>query len=131
MGLKFGRVCLLVLDSVGIGEMPDAAAWGDAGAHTLGHILESRLVNLSNLRAMGLGNITHLKGLTAVDDATGSFGKCTLKSNGKDTSTGHWEMAGIILKTGFPTFPGGFPARIIDEFVEIANVPGVLGNYPA
>jgi phosphopentomutase len=121
----------MVLDSAGIGEMPDAAAWGDAGANTLGHIFESRLVNVPNLRALGLGNITQLKGLQPVDHPTGSFGKCTLKSDGKDTTTGHWEMAGIILKQGFPKFPDGFPPRIIDEFVKKANVPGVLGNVPA
>lgn len=121
----------MVLDSAGIGEMPDAADWGDAGANTLGHIFESRLVNVPNLRAMGLGNITQLKGLPPVDHPTGSFGKCTLKSDGKDTTTGHWEMAGIILKQGFPKFPEGFPSRIIDEFVAKANVPGVLGNVPA
>ena len=121
----------MVLDSAGIGEMPDAADWGDAGADTLGHILESRKVNLSNLQRMGLGNIKSLKGLAAVNNPTGSFGKCTLKSNGKDTTTGHWEMAGIILKTGFPTFPDGFPDRIISAFVADAKIPGVLGNYPA
>ena len=131
MGSKFGRICLMVLDSAGIGEMPDAADWGDAGADTLGHILESRKVNLSNLQRMGLGNIKSLKGLAAVNNPTGSFGKCTLKSNGKDTTTGHWEMAGIILKTGFPTFPDGFPDRIISAFVADAKIPGVLGNYPA
>jgi len=121
----------MVLDSAGIGEMPDAADWGDAGADTIGHILESRRVDLPNLQRLGLGNIRTLKGLAAVDRPTGSYGKCTLKSNGKDTTTGHWEMAGIILKTGFPTFPQGFPPRIIDEFVSKAAVPGILGNYPA
>ncbi len=131
MVFKFKRVCLMVLDSAGIGEMPDAADWGDAGADTLGHILESRTVNLPNLRQMGLGNITPLKGLVSVEHPTGSFGKCTLKSDGKDTTTGHWEMAGIILKTGFPTFPEGFPPSIINEFVAKASLPGVLGNIPA
>ena len=121
----------MVLDSAGIGEMPDATAWGDAGADTLGHILRSRQVNLPNLQRLGLGNIRPLAGLPSVADPTGSFGKCTLKSNGKDTTTGHWEMAGIILKTGFPTFPEGFPPRIIDEFISKADVPGVLGNFPA
>ncbi len=121
----------MVLDSAGIGEMPDAADWGDAGADTLGHILESRHVNLPNLQAMGLGNITVLNGLAAVMRPTGSFGKCTLKSDGKDTTTGHWEMAGIILEQGFPKFPDGFPPRIINEFVMQAKVPGVLGNLPA
>ncbi|MEQ1922489.1 MAG: phosphopentomutase [Pyrinomonadaceae bacterium] len=128
---KFGRVCLVVLDSAGIGEMPDAAAWGDAGSNTLGHIFESRTVSVPNLQAMGLGNITPLKGLAPVENPTGAYGKCTLKSDGKDTTTGHWEMAGIILKQGFPKFPDGFPPRIIDEFVAQAKVPGVLGNVPA
>ena len=121
----------MVLDSAGIGEMPDAAAWGDAGADTLGHILESRKVHLPNLQKLGLGNITSLKGMAAIENPIGSYGKCTLKSNGKDTTTGHWEMAGIILQTGFPTFPDGFPPRIINEFVAKASVPGVLGNIPA
>ena len=121
----------MVLDSAGIGEMPDAAAWGDAGSNTLGHILESRTVNIPNLQALGLGNITPLKGLAPAAAPIGNFGKCTLKSDGKDTTTGHWEMAGIILKQGFPKFPEGFPPRIIDQFVTQANVPGVLGNIPA
>jgi len=121
----------MVLDSAGIGEMPDAAAWGDAGSNTLGHILESRVVNIPNLQRLGLGNIAPLKGLPAVESPTANFGKCTLKSDGKDTTTGHWEMAGIILQQGFPKFPDGFPPRIIDEFIAQANVPGVLGNIPA
>ena len=131
MSSKFNRICLMVLDSAGIGEMPDAADWGDVGADTLGHILESRKVNLPNLQRLGLGNIRPLADLPAVNDPIGSYGKCTLKSNGKDTTTGHWEMAGIILTKAFPTFPQGFPARIIDEFVAKAAVPGVLGNYAA
>ena len=131
MTTKFRRICLVVLDSAGIGEMPDAAAWGDAGSNTLGHILASRTVNIPNLRALGLGNITPLKGLEPVQTPAGNYGKCTLKSDGKDTTTGHWEMAGIILKQGFPKFPEGFPPRIINEFVTKAKVPGVLGNIPA
>ena len=127
----FNRVCLVVLDSAGIGAMPDAAAWGDAGADTLGHILASRPVALPNLQKLGLGNIRPLAGLPPAADPIGSFGKCTLKSNGKDTTTGHWEMAGIVLEKAFPTFPAGFPQRIIDEFVTEAKIPGVLGNVPA
>src|ERR1051325_5241277 len=127
-GRAFGRVCLIVLDSLGIGEMPDAAAWGDAGADTLGHILESRKVDLPNLQKLGLGNIRPLQDLPAIENPSGGYGKCTLKSNGKDTTTGHWEMAGIILKKAFPTFPAGFPPRIIDEFVRQAALPGVLAN---
>lgn len=121
----------MVLDSAGIGEMPDAADWGDAGADTLGHILESRKVDLPNLQKLGLGNIRPLAGLPAIENPIGGYGKCTLFSNGKDTTTGHWEMAGIILKKAFPTFPKGFPERIINEFVSEAKVPGVLANVPA
>ena len=131
MNTKFNRICVMVLDSAGIGEMPDAADWGDAGADTLGHIMESRKVNLPNLQSLGLGNIRPLQGLPPVENPIGCFGKCTLKSNGKDTTTGHWEMAGIVLEKAFPTFPNGFPPRIIDEFVAKTNVPGVLGNVPA
>ena len=131
MESRFKRVVLVVLDSAGIGEMPDAEAWGDKGADTLGNILKSRPVTLPNLQRIGLGNIRPLAYLPAVESPIGAFGKCTLKSNGKDTTTGHWEMAGIILKKAFPTFPKGFPSRIIDRFVEEAKVPGVLANVPA
>jgi phosphopentomutase len=131
MGKKFDRICLMVLDSAGIGEMPDAAEWGDAGADTLGHIMESRKVELPNLQRMGLGNIRPLTGVPPAAEPTGSYGKCTLRSNGKDTTTGHWEMAGIILEKAFPTYPNGFPPRVIDRFVAEANVPGILGNVPA
>ncbi len=121
----------MVLDSAGIGEMPDAESWGDKGADTLGHILESRKVNLPNLQRLGLANIRPLQDLPALENPIGNYGKCTLKSNGKDTTTGHWEMAGIVLKKAFPTFPQGFPQRIISEFTEKAQVPGVLANVPA
>lgn len=121
----------MVLDSAGIGEMPDAAEWGDAGADTIGHILERRTVELPNLRQIGLGNIRKLSGLPAVESPSGSFGKCALRSNGKDTTTGHWEMAGIILEKAFPTYPNGFPPDVVSEFVTRAKVPGILGNVPA
>jgi phosphopentomutase len=127
----FDRICLVVLDSAGIGEMPDAAEWGDAGADTLGHIAASRRVHLPNLQALGLGNIRPLEGVPLVPDPIGSFGKCALASNGKDTTTGHWEMAGIVLQKAFPTYPNGFPSSIIDKFVNEARLPGVLGNVPA
>src|SRR3982751_2672286 len=131
MDPKFGRICLMVLDSAGIGEMPDAAEWGDAGADTIGNILKSRVVNLPNLQRLGLGNIRQLSNLSPIDDPIGSYGKCTLKSNGKDTTTGHWEMAGIVLQKAFPTYPKGFPPYIIEQFVNRARVPGILGNVPA
>ena len=121
----------MVLDSAGIGEMPDAAEWGDAGADTIGHILQTRVVKLPNLQKIGLGNIRELSGLPAIDAPSGSFGKCALRSNGKDTTTGHWEMAGIILEKAFPTYPNGFPSDVVDKFVTGAKVPGILGNVPA
>jgi phosphopentomutase len=130
-GLAFERITLIVLDSLGMGEMPDAAEWGDAGADTLGHILESRAVELPNLRGWGLGNIRHLSGVPPVEEPRASFGRCALRSNGKDTTTGHWEMAGIILERAFPVYPEGFPPDIIKRFVAETGVPGVLGNYPA
>jgi phosphopentomutase len=131
MTTKFNRVCLMVLDSAGIGAMPDAAEWGDAGSDTLGNVLKSRRVNLPNLQNLGLGNIRPLENLPPLENPVGNFGKCALKSNGKDTTTGHWEMAGIVLDKAFPTFPKGFPQRVINEFVEKTRVPGVLGNIPA
>ena len=121
----------MVLDSAGIGEMPDAAEWGDAGADTLGNVLKRRNVMLPNLQRLGLGNIRPLQGLPPVEKPAGSYGKCTLRSNGKDTTTGHWEMAGIILEKAFPTYPNGFPPSVIDAFVRQAHVPGILGNVPA
>jgi phosphopentomutase len=127
----FNRFVLVVLDSLGVGEMPDAADWGDAGSDTLGHILESRRVHLPNLQALGLGNIRSLNNVPPVESPIGSYGRCALRSNGKDTTTGHWEMAGIILERAFPTYPQGFPPRIIDEFVRETGVPGILGNVPA
>jgi phosphopentomutase len=127
----FERVTLVVLDSLGMGEMPDAADWGDAGADTLGHICESRQVRLPNLRGWGLGNVRHLSGVAPVAQPRASFGRCALRSNGKDTTTGHWEMAGIILEKAFPTYPEGFPPDVLERFVAEAGVPGFLGNYPA
>src|SRR4030095_17218495 len=90
-----------------------------------------RKVSLPNVQRRGLGIIRELSDLPAVNDPTGSFGKCALMSNGKDTTTGHWEMAGIILEKAFPTYPGGFPPEVVDGFVEQAKVPGILGNVPA
>jgi phosphopentomutase len=127
----FNRVLLIVLDGAGIGAMPDAPEWGDAGADTFGHILESRPVRLPNLQRYGLGNIRPLESVPPLDHLSGSYGRCALRSNGKDTTTGHWEMAGIILEQAFPTYPNGFPPSVIDRFVRETAVPGILGNYPA
>jgi phosphopentomutase len=128
---NFNRIVLIVLDSVGIGAMPDAAEWGDAGADTLGHTLSARAVNLPNLRAYGLGNIRALPGCPPVAAPRAAFGRCALRANGKDTTTGHWELNGTILRRAFPTYPHGFPPEIIERFIREANVPGILGNVAA
>jgi phosphopentomutase len=128
---SFNRIVLVVLDGAGIGAMPDAPDWGDAGSDTFGHIMESRAVRLPNLQRYGLGNIRPLKELPPLENPVGSYGRCALRSNGKDTTTGHWEMAGIILERAFPTYPNGFPKSIIDRFVNETKVPGILGNIPA
>jgi phosphopentomutase len=128
---SFNRIVLIVLDGAGIGAMPDAPEWGDAGSDTLGHILESRKLRLPNLQRYGIGNVRPLANVPAVEKPDGSYGRCALKSNGKDTTTGHWEMAGIILEQAFPLYPNGFPQSILDRFVSETGVPGVLGNIPA
>src|SRR5262249_5428699 len=128
---SFNRIALIVLDGAGIGAMPDAPEWGDAGSDTFGHICESRRVKLPNLQQLGLGNIRPLAGGTAIERPKAKSGKCALKSNGKDTTTGHWEMAGIILERAFPTYPNGFPQTIVDQFITKTGVRGILGNVPA
>ena len=125
----FNRVLLVVLDSVGIGEMPDADAYGDSGADTLGHALGSREVNIPHLRRMGLANIRRLP-VDPVKEPNGVFGKAATSSHGKDTTTGHWEMGGIVTERPFPTYPNGFPERVIGPF-EHAIGRKVLGNKPA
>lgn len=121
---------MIVLDSVGIGAMPDAADYGDAGRDTLGHICERRGLSVPNLVRLGLANIRPLKGLEPAKDPQGAYGKAALLSPGKDTTAGHWEMAGIILERAFPTYPKGFPPEIIEKF-EQAIGRKVLGNFPA
>ncbi len=114
--MAFRRVIWIVLDSVGIGEMPDAAAYGDAGSDTLGNIAKQRLMNLPNFARLGLGNIKPLRGIPAAAEPAGNYGRCTLASPGKDTTTGHWEMVGIHLDKPFPVHPNGFPQEWITEF---------------
>jgi phosphopentomutase len=125
----FNRIVLIVLDSAGIGEMPDASDYGDAGADTLGHVLASREVNIPNLREFGLANIRPFA-VGAIQKPIGIFGRAATASRGKDTTTGHWEMAGIITSRPFPTYPKGFPPRVIEPF-ERAIGRGILGNKPA
>jgi phosphopentomutase len=110
------RVIWIVLDSVGIGEMPDAAAYGDVGSDTLGNIARQRPMRLPNLCRLGLASIKPLAHLEPAAEPSASYGRCALASPGKDTTTGHWEMAGIHLDKPFPLYPNGFPAEIVDEF---------------
>jgi phosphopentomutase len=112
----FSRVTWIVLDSVGIGSMPDYAAYGDQPSDTLGNIVRRRGLHVPNLLAMGLGNLKPMEGLPAAAHPSAAFGRCALASPGKDTTTGHWELAGIHLEKPFPLFPNGFPRDILDPF---------------
>lgn len=127
---KFERVIWIVLDSVGIGPLPDAAEYGDVGRNTLGHIAESRPLQIPTLVQMGLSNIAPLKHLTPPANPAAAFGKGATHSPGKDTTTGHWEMAGIWLDQAFPVYPHGFPREIIEEFEKQIG-RGTIGNKPA
>jgi phosphopentomutase len=127
---RFERFILVVLDGVGIGEMPDAAHWGDAGSDTLGHVLALESPLIPHLAAFGLGAIRHFPALPAGSPPKGCFGKAAIRSNGKDTTVGHWEMAGILSLEPFPTYPEGFPARIVDRFEEAIGRKA-LGNRAA
>ncbi|MBK8181296.1 MAG: phosphopentomutase [Planctomycetes bacterium] len=126
------RVFLIVLDSLGCGALPDAADFGDQGAHTLDHLARAAGgLSVPRLAALGLG---HVPGVTAVPRVVrpeGAFGRCAERSPGKDTSTGHWEMMGLVLDRQFPTFPQGFPPEILEPFLERTGLPGVLCNRPA
>jgi phosphopentomutase len=119
-----------VLDSVGIGELPDAADYGDVGRNTLGHIAESRPLKIPNLVRLGLANIAPLKHLSPAAAPMGAYGKGATRSPGKDTTTGHWEMAGVWLDQAFPVYPHGFPREVIDAFEKQIG-RGTIGNKPA
>ncbi len=128
--MKFNRVILIVLDSLGIGEMPDAAQYGDAGSDTLGHIAEQRELQIPNLQRLGMANLKTLKSVKPVAAPAGHYGRIALASPGKDTTTGHWEMAGIILEKPFSIYLHGFPREIIEKF-EKETGRGALGNIAA
>lgn len=130
MSTAYSRVLWIVLDSVGIGEMPDATDYGDTGSDTLGNIARQRPLRLPNLCRLGLANIKPLAGLDPARRPIGAFGRCALASPGKDTTTGHWEMAGILLDKPFPLYPSGFPSEVMARFErEIGR--GTLGNKAA
>jgi phosphopentomutase len=125
------RACIVVLDAVGAGALPDAAEWGDAGSSTLAHVGEAvGGLALPNLQALGLGNVMELEGCPPEPGAPSVAGRLRERSQGKDTTTGHWELAGVITPKAMPTYPNGFPAEIIDEFARETG-RGVLGNVPA
>jgi phosphopentomutase len=129
--LEAKRIILLVLDSVGAGELPDAAKYGDSGSNTLGNT--ARVVgglNIPNLESLGLGNILPLEGVPPAQNPKASYGKMCQRSAGKDTTTGHWELAGLILERPFPVYPHGFPPEIIGPFEEAIG-RRVLGNRTA
>lgn len=125
------RVIIVVLDSVGIGEMPDAGKYGDLGSYTLGNVARQRGgLNLPHLQKLGLGNINSIMGVPAAPAPEGNFGKMSEQSLGKDTTTGHWEMAGVILEKALPTFPRGFPMEFISLYEEAIGRK-VIGNEVA
>jgi phosphopentomutase len=128
--MSFRRIVWIVLDSVGIGEMPDAEAYGDKGSDTLGNIARQRRLHLPNLCRLGLANIKPLTGLTPSPSPLGAYGRATLASPGKDTTTGHWEMAGIHLEKPFPLFPHGFPPEVMEPFEQRIG-RSTLGNKAA
>ena len=126
------RTFVLVLDSLGVGALPDAARFGDAGAHTLDHLIDGAGgLDVPRMTELGLGCIAGVTRVAKPARPAGAFGRMAERSPGKDTSTGHWEMMGCPLERAFPVFPDGFPPEILDPFVKRAKVPGVLCNAPA
>ena len=127
------KFSIIVLDSVGVGELPDAAKFGappgDGGSHTLNHTLERTGIRLPNLARLGLGQIPTVQGIQAVPEVHGAYGRMLEVSPGKDTSTGHWEFMGIQLRYPFQVFPDGFPPEIMDAFTG-ATGAGYLCNRP-
>lgn len=123
---------MIVLDGCGVGELPDAAKYNDAGSNTLGNIAKfCGGLALPELGKLGLGNITDILGVPPNKMHSASFGKMAEKSNGKDSTTGHWELGGLIVDFDFSYFPYGFPKDIMDKFLDYNNLPGYLGNYAA
>ncbi|NMP08231.1 phosphopentomutase [Paenibacillus polymyxa] len=131
MNKRFQRIHLIVLDSVGIGEAPDAAAFGDEGADTLGHIAEKMNgLYMPNMAALGLSNIKEIQGVPKADHPMAFWTKMQEASKGKDTMTGHWEIMGLRIDVPFQVFPNGFPAALIEE-LEIKSGRKIIGNKPA
>lgn len=129
--MKFTRICVIVLDSVGIGELPDANQFGDQGAHTLGHIAQQVPgIQLPHMQRLGLGNIDAIPAIPSVDNPTAYYGKMAETSVGKDTMTGHWELMGLNVPIPFEVYPDGFPEPLIRELEERTGRK-VIGNKPS
>ncbi len=127
----FKRAIIIVLDSLGVGELPDAYLYGDEGSNTLANTAAAvGGLNLPNFQRLGLGNIVKVKGVSSASRPLACYGKMAEKSAGKDTTTGHWEMMGLYLEKPFPTYPNGFPPRIIEAFEKKIKTK-ILGNKPA
>jgi phosphopentomutase len=125
------RACVIVLDAVGAGELPDAEEYGDVGSNTLGNVARAvGGLDLPNLEALGLGNVMELNGARPQPGAPAVAGRLLERSKGKDTTTGHWELMGIVTPTAFPLYPHGFPDDVVDPFMNQTG-RGVLGNKPA
>jgi phosphopentomutase len=125
------RAAIIVLDGLGIGPAPDTDAYGDAGSDTLGNVARAvGGLRLPQLASLGLGHCAGLTGMAAVPDPRAAYGICEPRSAGKDSTTGHWEICGLVLDTPFPTYPDGFPDSVIDEFARRTG-RGVLGNRAA
>ena len=125
------RACVIVLDAVGVGDLPDAGDFGTAGSSTLAHVAEAvGGLEVPTMQALGLGNVMPIQGCPPRPDAPAVWGRLHERSQGMDTTTGHWEMMGIVTERPFPTYPEGFPAEIIDQFA-VATGRGVIGNVPA
>ncbi|MCK4957508.1 MAG: phosphopentomutase [Candidatus Cloacimonetes bacterium] len=125
------RAIILVLDGVGVGALPDASNYGDIGSNTISNV--ARVVGglkLPNLQKLGIGNIVKIQGVPENEENLAAFGKMAEIALDKDSSSGHWEIAGLEVKQKFPTYPNGFPCEILDRFIELTNVPGVLCNKP-
>lgn len=131
------RVFWIVLDGLGVGESPDAVAFGDQGANTLGNLARATLaqrgspLRIPNLLRMGLGRVTAVAGTDLNMAVCGAYGKAQELSAGKDTTSGHWEMAGLVVNQAFPVYENGFPAEVVDRWIRENDLPGVLGNHAA
>ena len=122
----------IILDGVGIGELPDAGVYGDEGSNTLANMAEElNGLELPNLQKFGLGNIETIKGVPPAENPQASYGKMNEVSKGKDSTTGHWEIGGLKIDFAFPTYPDGFPEEVMQKFLEVNNLKGYLCNKPA